>query len=142
VSSVACVASTNESIDGVLILVLCKLFLRNSTSFPVKTEKLLSSSRMFFYMLQENNPTCRLEAHLMIVSLHWPLETKSSLRDRLCPHSSFIKALNSWQHIVDDKPNKPKCVDKIIFFIANDKQFPCLIKTENINKSGRQLYIL
>jgi hypothetical protein len=117
-----------------------ELFLRNSTSFPVKTEKLLNSSRMFFNMLQENNPTCRLEAHLMIVSLHWPLETKSSLRDRLCPHSSFIKALNSWQHIVDDKPNKPKCVDKIIFFIANDKQFPCLIKTENINKSNIAIF--
>lgn len=117
-----------------------ELFLRNSKSFPVKTEKLLNSSKIFFYMLPDSNPTCRLEAHLMIVSLHWPLETKSSLRDMLCPHSSFIKALNSWQHIVDDKPSKPKYVDRIIYFIANYKQFPCLIKPENINKNNIAIF--
>lgn len=116
-----------------------ELFLRDHQVPQAKYDEVLYLSRMFYEQATDTNPTCTLEAHLMITALHWPLPLKNTIRDKLCPHSLFIGALLSWQTFVNEKPIKPRGADKIICYLSN-VTFPCLVRAEKATKE--KIYIL
>lgn len=97
---------------------------------------LLKCSRYFYEKLSSVGFTCKLEAHLMIALLHWPLEAKAKLRESLCPHSMLINVLESWKKVIEEQPTKTKNVDKMICFLSNDEKFPNLIRADKISKSN------
>lgn len=105
-----------------------ELLLRRRYTEIVRKDFLLNFSRQLMKQSVNGSSVLRLEAHFMMAVLHWPLEEKFEKHPLMCPVHLFVQNIKKWQKLIVDKPSKVKHTDKIICYLEESGDFPCLVR--------------
>jgi hypothetical protein len=105
--------------------------LKDPSSLFVEPGQMLSLSRKYYDTTRPGRSDLAvLESHLYFTALHWPLESRKYLEDKLSPFSAWSKAILSWLEIDHNRSSNQQRNDKLFLYLGNKAPFPGFVKIE------------
>jgi hypothetical protein len=107
------------------------LSVKDPSSLLVEPGQMLSLSRTYYDTRSGRSDLAVLESHLYFTALHWPLESRKYLEDKISPFSAWAKAILLWREIDNNRSSNPRRNDKLFFYFGNKAPFPSFVTIED-----------